>query len=265
MIRGYPGGKQSNNTLQKLINGLPQAQIFIDVFGGSAAVSVSAWKSGKYKSVVYNDKDSQIVDTLVTIRDYPKQTLDRLFITPHSRYYMENVCEDEMKSDNHIIKAAATIYYYAVGIGHTHKPPFFMKPGIRHDNSVSHSAESVRRTFARVFEDYETLLEITLENRDAEKIINRYSTGGNGYNPEKVLFFFDPPYGKTNKYRVGFDDMEMLKKIFTGKWKCAICGTDESLSFIEDYANCVDLSGGSFRAKGSFRQKMILNYNSQLF
>lgn len=54
----YQGSKSS--ICDKLLNQLPKAENFYDLFGGGGAVSHAAALSGKYKNVFYNEIDSKI-------------------------------------------------------------------------------------------------------------------------------------------------------------------------------------------------------------
>ena len=258
MIPCYRGRKNSNLTLQKLLNPLPPAAIFVDAFGGSAAVSVGAWKTGKYRSVVYNDLDRSVVDCLIGLRDMPERVKTRLFLTPQSRAYLLEDVQQELKSEDVAVRAAALIYLYA----HSNAglPNTFLRPSLRHARRLRNDQGAWERIVERIDKDAAVLRKITLECWDAKKIINAYSKGGSEYEPESILFFFDPPYGKTQGYAAKFTDYDLLSRTFTGPWKVAICGDEESLSKIDisHVSKRIDLSGGSW-AQGSFRQFMFLN------
>ena len=103
----YRGGKKRVSKF--IIDNLPSAELFIDVFGGSAAVSIEAVKSGKYSQVIYNDLDSNLVNFMKVVRDSPVEFANYLIQTPVGRY-LHNEIIDMLSSDNSIVQAAGVVF-----------------------------------------------------------------------------------------------------------------------------------------------------------
>lgn len=58
---GLPYKGSKNTIARELIREIPGGTRFIDLFGGGAAMTHAALLSGKYQSVLYNDKEPLIV------------------------------------------------------------------------------------------------------------------------------------------------------------------------------------------------------------
>lgn len=57
---GMPYKGSKNAIAEKLINEMPAADCFIDLFGGGGAMSDCALQSGKYNKVIYNELDTLV-------------------------------------------------------------------------------------------------------------------------------------------------------------------------------------------------------------
>lgn len=76
MIRyGLPFMGSKNRLAKDIIDMLPPADVFIDLFAGGGALSHAALLSGKYKKVVAND----ITDSVILFKEALDGTIDKLF------------------------------------------------------------------------------------------------------------------------------------------------------------------------------------------
>lgn len=55
MNYGVPYKGSKNKIAKKLIDVLPSAEYFVDLFGGGGAMTHCAALSGKYKKIIYNE------------------------------------------------------------------------------------------------------------------------------------------------------------------------------------------------------------------
>ena len=96
MRYGIPYQGSKNRIARKLIDFLPPADTFVDVFGGGAAMTHAALLSGKYKRVIYNELDTVAFQGVVMafnggFRDdnrwIPREEFHRLKdVDPYVRY-----------------------------------------------------------------------------------------------------------------------------------------------------------------------------------
>ena len=103
----YRGGKK--RVAKKIIDCLPRGELFVDVFGGSGCVSTAAVRSDKYKQVVYNDLDSNVVLFLKIVRDRPDDLIEYLCSTPIGRYLSKEI-ESLLQSSDEIERAAGVFF-----------------------------------------------------------------------------------------------------------------------------------------------------------
>lgn len=62
--KGLPYIGNQNQKAQQIIDALPKAKSLVDVFGGSGAISLAAAASNRWKTVIYNDKRTTVVNLL---------------------------------------------------------------------------------------------------------------------------------------------------------------------------------------------------------
>lgn len=63
-MRGLPYVGNKGQKAQQIIDLLPAGDRFIDCFGGGGSISLTAWDSGKWSNVTYNEKRKTVVEVL---------------------------------------------------------------------------------------------------------------------------------------------------------------------------------------------------------
>ena len=262
----YRGGKK--RVAKKIIERLPRAEFFIDVFGGSGCVSTAAVRSGKYNQVVYNDLDSSLVTFLKTVRDCSDELIEYLCITPLGRHLLDDI--DTMLKSENIIERSAGVFF-SCNFQNTpvvKKSSSLHKPRIRHKNSVVYAKKTFYMQIEKLQSVVDDLSEIYFENRSVEKILKLYPKA-----PEytfdsgnvNMAFFLDPPYGQTQDYPQKFSNHELLLNFFSDtQWTVALCSEENQFPELADYEvfPFVDSNGNSTRTfkKTSYRQGMYVKF-----
>jgi len=57
---GMPYKGSKNRIAEKILSALPQAEYFVDLFGGGGAMTDCALQSGKYQKIIYNELDTLV-------------------------------------------------------------------------------------------------------------------------------------------------------------------------------------------------------------
>lgn len=174
----YPGSKYSH--LDWLLPLLPPTNVFVDVFGGSAAVLLNRAPS-RYE--IYNDINGHVVNFFRVLRDPAKTEalISQLRNTPYSREEFAEAhseCEDD-------VERARRFYIRA-------RQSFSGKMGDRTwDISIGPTAPKAH-TWKRAVDGLgvvaERLREIHIEHARWRKVLETYDG-------PQTLFYIDPPYG----------------------------------------------------------------------
>lgn len=227
----YPGGKVM--LASKLVSLIPRHLIYVEVFGGAAALLFAKPPS---KVEVYNDIDSNVVNFFRVLRDKFDEFYKRVLLTPYSReeFYF---CRDNLNED---------------GIDDVERARMFF---VLSRQSYGGNLRSWGYTFkvacskgARVISSYlaaidllpeisQRLMMVQIENRDFREIIRIYDS-------EDTFFYLDPPYvlssrrdGKAiYKHEMTDDDHRQLVEILLGiKGKFMLSGYyNEIYSVLEE-------------------------------
>ena len=87
-MRGLPYVGNKGQKAQKVIDVLPAGNRFIDVFGGGGSISLTAASSGKYDTVIYNDRRKTVVNLLKAfIEDNPHFDLTKYVYMDRETFY----------------------------------------------------------------------------------------------------------------------------------------------------------------------------------
>jgi DNA adenine methylase len=169
-----------------IISYFPRHRIFLDLFGGSAALLL---KKPRSEIEVYNDLDGEIVNLLKVVRDRGKELVQKLWLTPYAR--------DEFKasfipSKNPLEQARRTVVRSFQGYGGNCSTA---KEGTKATvNSFRIAYKHGNRpqvTWANLPENFLTINErlkgVCIENLDFRKAVKRYSQ-------DDALIYADPPY-----------------------------------------------------------------------
>ena len=265
----YRGGKKT--VAKTIIRHLPPGEIFYDVFGGAASIAIEAVKSGKYNQVVYNDLDQYLVNFMEQVRDKPADLIRYIDQTPLGRHIDRNLAQ-MIKSDNKIVSAAGVFY----ACNYQGKPVAaqknaWMRPRIRSRNNVDKGTRDLVTKISQIQDSTKHLRRVYLENLPAEKFIDAAMKPARKYQLENgninMVFFFDPPYGKTQDYRVEFNSIRKIIDLFRlSEWTIVLCCERGQFTQLEnfDWLNFVGKKGtpiGSFSRK-TIEQGMHIKYRA---
>lgn len=262
----YRGGKK--RVSKKIVEWLPRGELFIDVLGGSGCVSTAAANSGKFKQVVYNDLDSNLVNFLKVVRDRPDDLIKYLCSTPLGRY-LHNEIEEMLESPDEIERAVGVFFACNwQGQPAAKKNAGFLRPRIRTKNTVVFGKTTLRRRLKKLKEVAGHLSEVCFENLPAEKILDMYSkipesTYRSG--DVNIVFFLDPPYGKTQDYPEKLDNPELPLRFFLEtEWTAALCAQENQFPELTDYEffPFLDSKGNPTQtfSKSGFHQGMYMKF-----
>ncbi len=205
----YLGGKQ--RLVKYLLPLIPPHEIFVEVFGGSAALLLNKPRS---HTEVYNDIDGNLVNLFLVVRDQPQAFAERCKGLPYSRELYEgwripilkgipNQPEDPVDRAVHFYYVVRSAFY-----GHPAKGwRFAMK---------SNEAERILNNIERVAKIAERLRSVYIDHLDFRRCIKNWD------GPQTVLYL-DPPYMDATPYLRPFTDQDhkdlaaILRRV-EGKW-----------------------------------------------
>jgi DNA adenine methylase len=212
----YPGGDHYLiNELRTLFERAPGVDAFVEVFGGSGTASyvVARDLRRKFRVVVYNDIDGELVNFFRVLREKPHELARELALLPYARrerercHLLVEAGEDSGLSD--VERAAAFFFMLRSSINAivTH-PGSFRSSAVRDVAGQLNNAVAALPEFAKVWK------RVQVENLDFRKCIERFDT-------PRTLFYCDPPHLSLGHqralYRYGFTarDMHDLTKLLS--------------------------------------------------
>jgi len=186
IICQYFSGKQS--LVKDIIARMSEHTCYVEPFGGMCSVLINKPKS---KVEVYNDINSDVVNMLICVRDYPLDLISRLFMMPYSRWLYERMLGilDEPFSIPDVQRAADWFYLNESTIS-----------GLSDNRSTSGSwGHGVNRSIPSVIRNRlnmllivsKRLLDVQIEHKSYEYVFEHYDS------PE-TFFYVDPPYYETD-------------------------------------------------------------------
>jgi len=195
---GYIGSK--NRIAKHIISHLSatRKQCLVDVFGGSAAITILS----EFPKRVYNDVNGDLVNLFRVMADDDMRyrLLRKLKWTPMSREVFErNYKEFFLPGDNsfrlienEIDRAHATFYRMKFCFaGNYFDGGFAVSPNNRGNIKELYSYQNTLRTFSKIGRIFKNTL---IEHMDFQKIISLYG------NKDDCVLFVDPPYFSKNYY-----------------------------------------------------------------
>jgi DNA adenine methylase len=176
----YPGAK--TRLAPWIIDHLPQHQCFVEVFGGSGALT---WRKTASTVEVFNDLDDDIVHFFRTLRESGDELHERLNHLPHSREVHRRFARDYyrgLRPTDDVERAARWFYLrctqfaakYAGASGYN---------GAQKRNP----ARKMRNYVERLETVRERFLGVEIEHLDYRDLFDRYDA------PD-TLWYCDPPY-----------------------------------------------------------------------
>jgi len=162
----------------------PQHECFVEVFGGSAAVTANKDPS---KVEVYNDLDGDLVHFFVTMRDKPQELIEWLRNTPHSRELHAKYAHEfynGVRSDNDIERAGRFFYLRETQFAAKYTGISGYNGGMKHCTAATYSNKRDRLAmWSKRFDN------VQIEQLDYADVFDRYDSAD-------TLFYLDPPYVK---------------------------------------------------------------------
>ena len=211
---GYQGGK--SHVAGWITEQCPPAEFFVDVFGGSGSVALAAVRCQKFAQVIYNDADREIFDTLICIRDRCEELIEFLEQTPLGKegnqtiYTLKNSKDDLERAAGCVMQLARTIFTPTL---HNNEYNRTTVPSIRSKGSIGGGYKTWAGKLGRLKAMQRDLLKVFFENRHWETIVNCYtftSKATVSQGPVTKIFFLDPPYGKTQDYKMTADIVKVV-------------------------------------------------------
>lgn len=258
---GYYGGK--SKWIEFIHEHLPPAHNFLDLFGGSGAVSLSV--VDRYTQVVYNDINGRLVGFFRTLRDHPREVERIIGLTPSSRAEFD-ACFEVSPDPIEDTRRVFTLINQS-----------FMKKGLWSAGGWQFHGLQKNRSSAAFFEARkerlpqiaQVLRKVDIECRDWRSLLPHAKA--------HTLIFADPPYDLDARsggqgYHDEFteaDHIELANALEASPAKAVICGYRSPL-YDRLYArwvrhskvvscNFANIAG----AKGSERQECIWAKPSQ--
>ena len=225
----YYGGKYF---MRDIIKGyFPESYTtYVEGFGGSASVLLSIPITGTVVEV-YNDLGQDIYSLYKVVSDTDtfKRLKQRMDLTPYSYQLWKEYSESLKTNPNLDIEERAYMYLYVNrtsfnGVGSFSVQSHLIRRG------MSKSTSDYLAAIERLPEIHDRLSGVIIENRDINKIIEKYDS-------ETTFFYLDPPYVKETRrsgqaYAVEMsndDHTQMLNRILQSKGMFLISGYDHPL------------------------------------
>jgi len=224
----YPGSKYES--LPHILGRLPYMDVFVDVFGGSAAVLLGR---RPHKLEVYNDRFSGVVDFYRCVRDHLEPLCERLELIMHSREEWERCKETWDQPDPNTVeglveRAARWYYIVAYGFGGIDRG---WARNLKANAVISGQIQRKLPMFRTI---HERLKKVQIENQDWFQCMLDYDS-------ESTVFYLDPPYldQDNQHYKHVVDHKVMLEWIFKMKGFVALSGYPTPLYDTYPWDECV--------------------------
>ena len=212
----WPGSKQKS--LSNILDKLPIRNGFIEVFGGSGAVTLNRPVS---KFQVFNDANSGVVAFFRTIRDPEKleRFIDFINLTPHAREEFCDFKRDWVDELDDVIKACK-FYYCAQTSFHGEMRVFG-----RTRSGLSNTIKKLQNKIELLPVIADKFLSIQIENLDWRVCLKDFDN-------KDAVFYLDPPYVDKNcyKHKMSHEDHhEMCRRIMQMDGFVALSGYDNDI------------------------------------
>lgn len=176
----YPGGKAY--LASWIIEHLPQHDVYVEPFAGSAAVLVQ--KPPSYSEII-NDKDGDVIQFFRTLRDRTDELVSWLQNTPYARdthRRFANQFYGGYRPDDPVERAGRFFYLrYSQFAGKYRTKSGFSSSAQRDQATKFRNATEKLEVVA------DRLRSVQIENRDWREMFERFSG-------ENIVWYCDPPY-----------------------------------------------------------------------
>lgn len=225
----YYGGKYSK--LKFILPNIPASDIYVEPFGGSAAVLLNKAAS---PNEVYNDVYENCVNFFRVLRDKPEELIHKLKLTPNSRYEFERAVdmnngllyvEDDVER--------ARMFYILPLLGYFGQHRNHGNYGRSYDshNGMNGISSKFIGAVNNLYMVADRLRGVVIERQDVFKIIDAYDR-------EDALLYLDPPYLKSvrTSHSTGykhefhrFEHTKLMERVLECKCRVAISGYENPL------------------------------------
>lgn len=188
----YVGGK--TRLTGWITDHLPQHTVYVEPFGGSAAVLLNKPRSS---IEVYNDLDRDVVQFFEVVREQPDELAEWARRTPYSEELHQKWTTEFYsgeRPDDPVERAGRFLFLRYTQFAGKYEGP----SGFKRDTPRTRVGESTtwKAVPERVDEVCNRLQGVSIQNRDFAEVIEHYD------GPD-VVFYLDPPYlDKEHSYRV---------------------------------------------------------------
>lgn len=185
----YYGGKA--RIADWVISHFPPHEVFVDLFGGAANIVLN---KPPVRLDVYNDLDSQIVNFFRVLRERTEEFIQAVELTPYSREEFDRARKD---GDNPDDFERARRFFVLMKMssypGRVERCSWRWKNTTRQRGNEFIDAWRNTDYLASIAGRFKC---IQIENSDYRKALERYDGAG-------TLFYADPPYLHTTRYKKG--------------------------------------------------------------
>jgi DNA adenine methylase len=261
----YPGGDfYIFDDLNKIFS-LAPAKTFVEVFGGSCHSSMNVSRD-KFKVIVCNDIDSDLINLYRLVKDNPAEVQKRLSILPFSRE-IKAIAKDILSDPKADPLTRAVMLFYLI------RASMFgiVGAGFAVRKKKKSSAKGFTNAISLIKEYAKQMRDIVFENKDYERMLRLYDS-------DETLFYLDPPYvsaeetqGREEYYRNVFtveDLKKMAQALRSIKGYFVLKLTKDNYELIKDILpphNHVELKRklSFYKTKGENRPEwtMVIAYN----
>jgi len=237
----YRGGK--NRIADEIVSILPDGKVYVEVFGGSAALLLHKPES---QMEVYNDLHSGVSNffDVITGKKNMQEVVKQLSILPYSRILWEKYSREWKMETDRIRKAVKWYYTQRCSFSGSGRSWGSCKSAVSSRWEASYAVLKYLRSIEMLPELHRRMRTVQVENLDREKVLDKYDS-------EETVFYMDPPYHpdvrvKKQMYEHEMNEeahIQMLMHIMSLKGSILLSGYDH-----EDY-RVLDRTG--------FRRKVI--------
>lgn len=223
----YPGGK--SRSVKFIIEHLPYRKIYVEPFGGSAAILLARHPS---PLEIYNDRYGGVVCFYRCMRDKEKmeRLCERIKLTVHSRE--EWIwCHETWENTADDVERAARWYYMLsysfAGLGRNF--------GRSTSCALTRFAGKIANNMELFPKIHQRFFRVQIENQDWERCFQDFDSF-------ETVFYLDPPYVDTDvgiyKHKMSPDDhRRLLDTIFRTKGFVAVSGYSNPLYENQNWDN----------------------------
>jgi len=179
----YVAGK--TRLAKQIIARIPEHICYVEPFGGFCSVLLNKPKS---KVEVYNDINKDVVNLILSLKEFPLILLSELQLMPYSRWLFEQLVPKLNDPFEIPDPRRAAIFYYVNATSFS---------GLSSDNPsfsfsvINSHAERLRNSISSLILASNRLLDVQLENKPYQYILDHYDS-------EQTFFYLDPPYYRTH-------------------------------------------------------------------